>query len=247
MLESEVVNFLVLTFIFFIMKQLFILLLVLCSATASAQDVIVKKDGSTIVCRIVELNASEIVYKKWSDQKGANYVMNRSDASAINYENGKKVNLSETTENLYAPGNQNNGDQQMNDNALLKMYYNTSNASIPKVKKLRLIGWIGGGVLVAAGILFATSTGEHDPWLGDNEAARILFPACIGAGVIWTTSFLLAANHEKKKYINGLTTAPIIQQDFNIGKSSTLSAGVDMLRDKQFNTNTLGLGLRLHF
>ena len=90
------------------MKQLFILLLLLCSVGMSAQDVIVKKDGSTIVCRVMELNSSEIVYKKWTDLNGSNYVMNRADASAINYENGKKENISEVT-NLYTPNNQNDG------------------------------------------------------------------------------------------------------------------------------------------
>ena len=49
------------------MKQLLVLLLLLCSMSVSAQDVIVKKDGSTIVCRVVEVTATEITYKKWSD------------------------------------------------------------------------------------------------------------------------------------------------------------------------------------
>lgn len=102
------------------MKQFLVFLFLLCSASASAQDVIVKKDGSTIVCRVVELTDSEITYKKWSDLNGSNYVMNRADASAINYQNGKKVNLSEAT-NLYTPNNQNDGTQLYNDNALLEM------------------------------------------------------------------------------------------------------------------------------
>ena len=82
------------------MKQLFVMLLLLCSVVANAQDVIVKKDGSTVVCRVVEVTATEITYKKWSDLNGSNYVMDKSLASAINYENGKKVNLSEAT-NFY--------------------------------------------------------------------------------------------------------------------------------------------------
>lgn len=102
------------------MKQLLVFLLLLCSASVSAQDVIVKKDGSTIVCQVVEVSATEITYKKWSEQNGSNYVMDKSLASAINYENGKKENLSEVT-NLYTPGNQNDGTQQYNDNALLAM------------------------------------------------------------------------------------------------------------------------------
>ncbi len=102
------------------MKHLLILLFLLCFVSVSAQDVIVKQDGSTIVCRIVDLTSSEITYKKWNDLNGSNYVMNRTDASAINYENGKKVNLSEV-DNLYKPGNQNDGVQNYNDRALLEI------------------------------------------------------------------------------------------------------------------------------
>ena len=104
------------------MKQLFLVLLLLCTVSVSAQDVIVKKDGSTIVCRVVELTESEIVYKKWGNLNGSSYVMERSAASAINYQNGKKVNLSEAT-NLYTPNNQNDGVQQYNDRALLALDY----------------------------------------------------------------------------------------------------------------------------
>ena len=93
------------------MKQLLVFLLLLCSASVSAQDVIVKKDGSTIVCRVVEVSANEITYKKWSDLNGSNYVMDKSLASAINYESGKKESFSEAT-NLYTPNNQNDGSQQ---------------------------------------------------------------------------------------------------------------------------------------
>lgn len=71
------------------MKQLLVLFFLLCSASVWAQDVIVKKDGSTIVCRVVEANSSEVVYKKWSDLNGASYIMDRSLVSAINYESGK--------------------------------------------------------------------------------------------------------------------------------------------------------------
>lgn len=112
------------------MKQLLVFLLFLCSASVSAQDVIVKKDGSTVVCRVVEVNATEIVYKKWSDLNGSNYVMERSSASAINYESGKKVDLSEV-DNQYLPHNQNTGEQQYNDNALLAI----DRASHPKWKR----------------------------------------------------------------------------------------------------------------
>lgn len=75
------------------MKQLLVIMLLLCSMSIMAQDVIVKKDGSTIVCRVIEVTATDITYKKWSDLKGSNYVMDKSLAVSINYENGKKEDI----------------------------------------------------------------------------------------------------------------------------------------------------------
>ncbi len=73
-------------------------LLFLCTLSATAQDVIIKKDGNTIVCRVVELTKSEVTYKRWTDLQGSNYVMNLKDVSAIHYENGEKKTFNTVTE-----------------------------------------------------------------------------------------------------------------------------------------------------
>ena len=66
------------------------LLACLCPLLALAQDVIVKKNGGTVVCRVVEVNKSEVIYKRWGNLQGSNYVMDLADVAAINYENGEK-------------------------------------------------------------------------------------------------------------------------------------------------------------
>ena len=72
------------------MKKLLVFAFVTLNAfILTAQDVIVKKDNSTIVCRIVEVNQTEVVYKKWSNLNGPNFVMNLSDLISINFENGE--------------------------------------------------------------------------------------------------------------------------------------------------------------
>lgn len=178
------------------MKQLFVMLLLLCSTIANAQDVIVKKDGSTVVCRVVEVTATEITYKKWSDLNGSNYVMDKSLASAINYQNGKKVNLSEAT-NLYTPNNQNDGVQQYNDRALLQLDA-AANYSSTKSKTLKTIGWIGGPVLAAFGVVLIAAD-DYDFFGFNSSDETLLGIGFIGLGAAWTTGFLLAANHQKKK------------------------------------------------
>lgn len=103
------------------MKQLLILLFLLCSIGVSAQDVIVKKDGTTILSKVLEVGQSVIKYKKHENPDGPTYTISKSELQAINYQNGAKDTFSEPVreENRYLPNNQNDGTQQYNDNALL--------------------------------------------------------------------------------------------------------------------------------
>ena len=220
------------------MKQLLILFLFLCSIGAFAQDVIVKKDGSTIVCRVIELTSSEITYKKWSDLNGSNYVMNRADASAINYQDGKRVNLSEAT-NLYAPGNQNDGVQQYNDKALLKMDA-TVNNSLNKYKILKKIGWIGGIALTGFGLVYGVICDGDD----EQQSAGL---AVIGAGVIWGAGFIVPASILENKEKKRLYSNSIYQHDFKLNDGSSIAASMDILQDKALGYNTIGLGLHYNF
>lgn len=217
--------------------------MLLCSISAYAQDVIVKKNGSTVLCRIVEVNSSEVIYKKWTNLKGANYVMERSDVSAINYENGKKDLLSTLDTNQYAPSNQNTGQQQMNDNALLRMDYNAQ--KIPaKVKKLKTIGWTGGAILAGLGITFIAS-----PQIIHNDSAYGQYAGigCIATGAIWTCSFLNSAKRYQKIANSMVLNTPIWQDEFKLKEGRTLMAGVDLLKDNMRQSNTIGLALRCNF
>ena len=225
------------------MKQLLVLLFLLCSASISAQDVIVKKDGSTIVCRVVNLTDSEIIYKKWSNLNGSNYVMERSAASAINYENGKKVKLSEAT-NLYKPNNQNDGVQQYNDNTLLRIDFD-ANKIERKIKRLKTASWIGGIVGLGVGGYFlylASKSGVNR----DEKKQYIIGGVSCFAGVACFTTCQLIANHYKKKAMQ-FETYNIIKYDFKLDNGTSLSAGIDMISDQTINSKTFGLGLRYNF
>lgn len=68
---------------------------------ASAQDLIVKKDGTVIQAKVTKIGTSEVEYKKWSNQDGPQYSIAVADILAINYMNGEK----ETFENVSANGN----------------------------------------------------------------------------------------------------------------------------------------------
>ena len=72
------------------MKKLIVFVLVLMPLMTKAQDVIVKKDGSTILSKVLEVNPSDIKYKKYSNQNGPTYTIDKSEVMSINYENGEK-------------------------------------------------------------------------------------------------------------------------------------------------------------
>lgn len=78
------------------LKKLSTTLLLLCVAgTAIAQDVIVKKDQSTVMSKVLEITSTEIKYKKWDNQDGPTYSVLRSEVVSINYENGEMEKFSD--------------------------------------------------------------------------------------------------------------------------------------------------------
>ena len=72
------------------MKNALFLLILLHSVNIFAQDVIVKKDGSTVICKVTEIGLSEIKYKKFSNLNGPVYILKTSEIMVVNYENGDK-------------------------------------------------------------------------------------------------------------------------------------------------------------
>lgn len=77
------------------MKRLLFYLMLLSATSVFAQDVIVKKDGSTILSKVQEINENNVKYKKFSNLQGPTYTMGKADILSINYENGDKDDFSE--------------------------------------------------------------------------------------------------------------------------------------------------------
>ncbi len=225
------------------MKPLLISLLFLCSISASAQDVIVKKDGSTIVCRVLEIGHTDITYKNWSELNGSNYIMDQSLVSCINFENGKKETFS-ITENMFKPGNQNDGEQQYNDRALLAIDNETY--GIPKVRKLKKTAWIGGASIFAIGTaLMAIGIDDRHRPHDYSIRWRVIGGTVMAAGVAWTTYFLVAANkvaNEEK-----IQASSLYRHSFQFSNGTFVSIGADHLYNHTLGCNTVGLGLSYNF
>lgn len=75
------------------MKKFYYLLLVSLLFTAMqavAQDVIVKKDGSTLLTKVTKVGEVEVEYYKWDNQDGPLYTISTNKILSINFENGSR-------------------------------------------------------------------------------------------------------------------------------------------------------------
>ena len=220
---------------------------------ANAQDVILMKDGNTIVSKILEITASDIKYKKFSNLEGPTYTISKADVKVINYANGEKDSFEETTttptETTLPPTSKREASINQLQTLSYEQLSSMTNASFgdlyrQKAKRLKLAGWIGGGALVATGVILALAM------IGDDFYEVLCYASIplVGAGAVWTTAFLLRANHIKKKAYSALNTTPIMHYDFHMKNGKSLMTGVDLLQDSRMpNSRTIGLGLRYNF
>ena len=223
---------------------------IMCSLVANAQDVIVKNDGSTITSKVMEITGTEIKYKKYSNLKGPTYTINKTDVNYINYENGERENFDNTTATQSTTGTSNTqysfarqqNQQQMSDAELLSIGKDPYSIRNKKSKKLKMIGFIGGGALFAAGAIMNIIT------LGNDDEISCIGLILAGSGVVWTTPFLIAAQHQKKKALYSANTSTQLMQ-FNLSQSkkSAIYANINMLNDNMTNRKALGFGMNFNF
>lgn len=221
------------------MKQLLVLFFLLCSATVFAQDVIVKKDGSTILSKVLEVNQNEVKYKNHNNLNGPTYTISKSELQAINYQNGAKDTFSAPVreENRYLPNNQNDGVQQYNDNALMRID-KASNITPKTTKFLRItgtvIGLLGVGVAVYA--------------LVDNGSdSGIIAASAGGGGLLVASGCFVLANIYKKNYNERFYTSSLPLYTLPLSDKTSICANLDIINDHSVNNRSLGIGLRYNF
>ena len=119
-----------------------------------------------------------------------------------------------------------------------------------KVKRLKTWGLIGGGVLVATGIVLEIAAAANSNFYKNEQKDTYALEGagigCIvlGAGV---TATCLVIAHKQKKKIDALQTSAIYRYNIPFSNGSRLSFGADMLNDRIMNKRTIGLGLTFNF
>lgn len=83
-----------------LLKYIFCFLFVtIASNIVVAQDMIVTHDGTIIKAKVTKVGATEVEYKKWTNQDGPIYTIKVSNLIAINYQNGDKDTFSNLPSN----------------------------------------------------------------------------------------------------------------------------------------------------
>ena len=226
------------------MRAKFLALFLLCSVTLFAQDIIVQNNGNTILSKVVEIGATEVKYKKFSNLNGPTYTIAKAEILVINYENGEKESFKNTQSSGSVVNTNNIGKRTLSDNELLKV--DAYNTKIPEnVKKLRRKAWIGGLVGVGIGAVFGMCAYNADD---DNDigAYAIVGGTCILGGAIYACVNFAKANILQKEFGSYVHAAPVFQENIKLGNGSMLSAGVDFIKGKNVGY-TPGLGLRYNF
>ena len=232
-------------------KFLSVVVLAMFSFIAHAQDVIVKKDGNTITSKVTEITSSEIKYKKFSNQNGPTYTIGKNEVNYINYENGEREqmntsisNINTTTANTQSIV-QSQDALNPSDAYLLKQF--KLEPKKKKAKALKKIAFIGGGALVATGIICIALNRSGDDYEDGNDF-WIYGTIAASAGIVLGTSCLIASNIQKKKaeyYAHNII--PLMQMKLLNSKQAAICANIDMFNDNITHKKALGLGFHFNF
>jgi hypothetical protein len=217
------------------------------TAVVQAQDVIVKKDGNTILSKILEIGTKEIKYKKFNNQSGPTYTIEKENVSRINFENGTTETFDETdaVEDKSIEAQLQKLSQA--DDKLVKSLTPEKKITSPivyekRARTYRTIAIIGGVVLVAGVIGLASSSAwsvvEDEGYGGLGTVAAV-------AGGVLAVGFGTASvvQHKKAKQASSTTSYLFETEFFN----KKLSANVNVVRTADLMDTAFGLGLKYNF
>jgi hypothetical protein len=216
-----------------IMKKILLFILLLSATSVSAQDMIVKMDGTTIQSKVIEIGTSEVKYKKFSNQNGPTYTITKTEIYSIIYENGEKETFSDADKAKSQMSF--NGSDQTTENKLRKERLLTSSKVWGTIGSVwfwvNLLGGLGAEVLLCLNKEF-----DIAPYVGIG---------CIGSGFIGLL-VCRGISGSLERSANEIASTPIIKHDFELG-NSRLSAGINLMNDKLHNDYAIGLGLNIKF
>ena len=244
--------------------QTLILSLLFCVASAFAKDVITKTDGTKLDAKVEEITETVVKYRKASNPNGPVYTIPISSVASVLYENGDMDTFNESVSATKVPSDQTTtlsdeelmqlADSQtlstfqstfLSDAELLNIYNSKHNTSVllrKKAKIYRLVGWIGGALIVSAGIGREIYNGS------EGYSQGLAIGICAPIGALWCIGFNLKANSiiKKAKSMESYSEV-IIENEIMRFDNKSLTAGVNLMGNRMVNSHSLGLSLGLNF
>lgn len=244
-------------------RLLMSLIALLMMMTASAQDIITRVNGSSIRAKVEEVSATVVKYRAADNLQGPLYSIPVSEVATITYRNGKFDRFNPLTQaaidSIAASQNaaSTQPQQQLSDSYLLSLDQRRNLSENPinlreSAKKLRYIGWIGGGTLFVGGIIVAVTDGTNGFWNfsaeGNCSLESALSVSFMGAGVaLCTTCNIIAHNKIKKANMLDSYNASVIETDVLKLKGSTLSLGMNVMGERMTRSYSFGPSVSINF
>lgn len=225
--------------------------------SAAAQDMIYKKDGTTVACQVEEITETAVKYRAAKNPTGPLYNISIDKIIKIVYKNGEtdifdaslqSAPVAEPTPTQAAPQQPYYGQQpqtNLNDARLLAMDAVQNNSGLRnQAKNLRIIGWtVGPALFVAGGVFMYLSEGMP-------AACPDYFFSGLGCMVVGTatciTCNIIAHNKYKKADRIDLMSISVDREILKMGDKS-LCLGVNYSKDNLAHVSSFGPSLSIRF
>ena len=197
-----------------------------------AADVITKKNGTTIQCKVIKVGRTEVEYKNITNLNGPVYAIDLTEISSIKYENGGTDKFGEQSVIT-----NNAGQRSMTDGELMRMYNNQNESYKKQGKIYKILAYSVAGIGIVSSALLVKNADHPD-------AFEKYVPACVG--VVSGITLYLVGNY-KVQQAKRFDVMSLFMQDIKLNNNSVLIADVNIINDNITHDKSLGMGLRFTF
>lgn len=206
-----------------------VLLLPLFTCNVLAQDIIVKKDGSIIKAKVLEVTESSILYKNYGNINGPSYSISIANVMSLTYENGQIESFDNASSMKEEAESKEVSTSDMSDAILLSRIADLD----AKASHIQTVGnWVGTlgilGILTADVLLFYDNLG-------------LLLGIGVPVLVVYTISEIALFNSFSRSYTK---QADSLRSQL---KHSTVSLAPSLFYDNTNRTIAGGLSFALSF
>lgn len=199
------------------MRKLLVLLVSMLALVVHAQDVIVKKGGSTILSKVLEVNQDNVKYKKHSNPNGPTYTISIADIMAINYANGEKDTFDAKTSSSES--------QSANNSSASKLIEKK-----PDARNAEIINMYKTDCSPTSKIERSSSAAKDCYSIWEVSSNSVMSNEDLEVTFVKGNDFLLPQNHDDiRLYVGSLNwgTQPILTYNINIFNKTNSTIYID--------------------